>query len=89
MSLRVFKSGENSLAVEISSPRLTTPLKWFIPIYPEGAAELQNLNPADSIKVTYDGKPFYALFLLIRTVKIMDDSELVAVLLPTKIRSTC
>jgi len=78
MSLRVFKSAEGTLAVEISSPELKSSLKWFVPLYSEGANELQGIEPVDLVKVTYGNKIFYVPFFLVRTVQIEGGSTAVA-----------
>ena len=77
MSLRVFKSGEDSLAVEVSSPQSKSSFKWFTPLYPEEAVELQNIDPMNLVKVIFDGKRFYVSFLVIWTAKVLDDRKAV------------
>jgi hypothetical protein len=77
MNLRVFKSAEESLVIEISSPELKSALKWFVPLLPEDSEKLKNLSVADLVKVAYDNKVFYVPFFLIRTVRIEEGRETV------------
>ena len=77
MNLRVFRSVEESLVVEVSSPELESLLKWFVPLLPDGSDKLKALRPEDLVKVSYEGVAFHVPFILIRTIRIAEGREVV------------
>jgi hypothetical protein len=70
MNLRVFRTADESLAIEISSPTLSSSLKWFVPLLPANSPGVQNLNPAEIVRVSYESAAFVVPFFLIRTVRV-------------------
>jgi hypothetical protein len=77
MNLRVLRSAEGSLTVEISSPELQSVHKWFVPLLPEDSGELKGLDPAGLVSVMYQDKTHRVPFFLILTVPVEDPRELV------------
>ena len=75
MNLRVFRSAESVLMVEISSPSLESELKWFVPLVERDSEKLQNVNPREQIHLEFQGKPYSVLFMLIRTIRIEENRE--------------
>jgi hypothetical protein len=70
MNLRVFKLAESALMLEISSPKLESGLKWFVPLLEKGAKELHDVNTREQIDVVFQKKPYVVLFMLVRTIRL-------------------
>jgi hypothetical protein len=70
MNLRVFKLAESALMLEISSPKLESELKWFVPMLEKDSDELQKVNSREQIDVMFQNKPYVVLFMLVRTIRV-------------------
>jgi hypothetical protein len=77
MNLRVLRSAEGSLTVEISSPELQSVHKWFVPLLPEDAVELKELDPTGLVSVMYRDKTYRVPFFLILTIPVENPRKLV------------
>lgn len=80
MNLRVFRSAEDSLAVEVSSPELQSNFKWLVALLPEDSEDLKGINPSELVRVSFDSKTHFVPFLLINTVRLVDVQVLVGAL---------
>ena len=70
MNLRVFKLAEGPLMLEISSPKLESELKWFVPLLEKHSDKLKDVNSREQIEVMFQSKPFVVLFMLVRTIRV-------------------
>jgi hypothetical protein len=77
MNLRIFQSREAALAVEISSPKLKSGLKWLVPLLPAGSEKIQNLEPIELVRVRYLDQDFFVPFFLIWTARVDEPRQTV------------
>jgi hypothetical protein len=70
MNLRVFKLTGGALMLEISSPKLESELKWFVPLLEKDSPKIRDISPREQVEVVFQDEPYVVPFMLVSTIRI-------------------